>query len=68
MAVSGEVGWPPLGRNRWPLTRCDLHRSEISLIERGGREPRLGTLIKLAAALDTDLDALLTPPDATASR
>lgn len=21
MAVSGEVGWPPLGRNRWPLTR-----------------------------------------------
>ncbi len=20
VAVSGEVGWPPLGRNRWPLT------------------------------------------------
>ena len=21
MAVSGENRWPPLGRNRWPLTR-----------------------------------------------
>lgn len=32
--------------------RCDLHRTEISLLERAGREPRLGTLGKLAAALD----------------
>ena len=48
--------------------RCDLHRSEISLLERGGREPRLGVLVKLAAALGADLDALLTPPDAAASR
>ncbi len=32
---------------------CDLHRTEISLLERGGREPRLGTIIKLASALDT---------------
>lgn len=31
--------------------RCDLHRTEISLLERGGREPRLGTIIKLASAL-----------------
>jgi transcriptional regulator with XRE-family HTH domain len=31
---------------------CDLHRTEISLLERGGREPRLGTLLKLAEALD----------------
>ncbi|MEX0972062.1 MAG: helix-turn-helix transcriptional regulator [Solirubrobacterales bacterium] len=31
--------------------RCDLHRTEISLLERGGREPRLGTIIKLADAL-----------------
>ncbi len=31
---------------------CDLHRTEISLLERAGREPRLGTLAKLAAALD----------------
>jgi transcriptional regulator with XRE-family HTH domain len=30
---------------------CELHRTEISLLERGGREPRLGTLIKLASAL-----------------
>lgn len=33
--------------------RCDLHRTEISLLERGGREPRLGTIMKLAASLDT---------------
>jgi len=32
--------------------RCDLHRTEISLLERGGREPRLGTIVKLASALD----------------
>jgi len=31
--------------------RCDLHRTEISLLERGGREPRLGTIVKLAGAL-----------------
>ena len=24
--------------------RCELHRTEISLLERGGREPRLGTI------------------------
>ena len=33
--------------------RCDLHRTEISLLERAGREPRLGTIVKLAGALDT---------------
>ncbi|HEX8958903.1 MAG TPA: helix-turn-helix transcriptional regulator [Solirubrobacterales bacterium] len=31
--------------------RCDLHRTEISLLERGGREPRLATIMKLSAAL-----------------
>ena len=30
--------------------RCELHRTEISLLERGGREPRLGTIVKLAGA------------------
>jgi transcriptional regulator with XRE-family HTH domain len=34
-------------------SRCELHRTEISLLERGGREPRLGTIVKLAGALDT---------------
>jgi transcriptional regulator with XRE-family HTH domain len=32
---------------------CDLHRTEISLLERAGREPRLGTIVKLAGALGT---------------
>jgi transcriptional regulator with XRE-family HTH domain len=38
--------------------RCDLHRTEISLLERGGREPRLGTILKLAKALDVTPDEL----------
>ncbi len=38
--------------------RCELHRTEISLLERGGREPRLGTILKLCAALDTTPDEL----------
>jgi transcriptional regulator with XRE-family HTH domain len=38
--------------------RCDLHRTEISLLERGGREPRLGTIVKLASALDTTPEQL----------
>lgn len=33
--------------------RCELHRTEISLLERAGREPRLGTIVKLAGALAT---------------
>jgi transcriptional regulator with XRE-family HTH domain len=40
--------------------RCDLHRTEISLLERGGREPRLGTIVKLASALDTTPEELCT--------
>jgi transcriptional regulator with XRE-family HTH domain len=38
--------------------RCELHRTEISLLERGGREPRLGTIAKLAGALDTTPEQL----------
>lgn len=38
--------------------RCDLHRTEISLLERAGREPRLATMVKLAGALDTTVAAL----------
>ena len=33
--------------------RCDLHRTEVSLLERAGREPRLGTITKLAGSLET---------------
>lgn len=38
--------------------RCDLHRTEISLLERAGREPRLGTILKLSGALRVDLTVL----------
>jgi transcriptional regulator with XRE-family HTH domain len=40
--------------------RCELHRTEISLLERAGREPRLATLVKLAGALDTTPGELCT--------
>lgn len=30
---------------------CDLHPTEISRLERAGREPRLGTIVKIARAL-----------------
>ena len=38
--------------------RCEIHRTEVSLLERGGREPRLGTLVKLSTALGTTPEAL----------
>ena len=31
--------------------RANLHRTEISLLERGAREPRLSTIVRLARAL-----------------
>jgi transcriptional regulator with XRE-family HTH domain len=40
--------------------RCDLHRTEISLLERAGREPRLATIVKLAGSLDTTPGELCT--------
>lgn len=32
--------------------RASLHRTEIGLLERGARVPRIDTLVKLAAALE----------------
>lgn len=39
-------------------SRTGIHRTEVSLLERGGREPRLGMLAKLAASLGTTIEAL----------
>lgn len=39
--------------------RASLHRTEIGLLERGARVPRIDTLIKLAAGLEVDPDDLL---------
>jgi transcriptional regulator with XRE-family HTH domain len=36
-----------------------LHRTEISLMERGGRRPRLDTLLQLAAAVEVEPADLL---------
>jgi transcriptional regulator with XRE-family HTH domain len=30
---------------------CNLHRTEVSLLERAGREPRLSTIVRLAHGL-----------------
>jgi transcriptional regulator with XRE-family HTH domain len=40
--------------------RADVHRTEVSLIERGKRDPRLGTLVKLARALEVTPEILIT--------
>lgn len=39
--------------------RASLHRTEIGLLERGERLPRIDTAIKLAGALDIPPDDLL---------
>ena len=39
---------------------CGLHRTEISLLERAGRDPRLETIVKIARALDIPASELLT--------
>lgn len=39
--------------------RCSLHRTEIGLLERGARVPRVDTLIKIAAALGVRIDCAL---------
>ena len=39
--------------------RASLHRTEIGLLERGARVPRIDTLIKLAAALGIRIDCAL---------
>lgn len=38
---------------------ASLHRTEIGMLERGVRIPRVDTLIKLAGALDVSVDDLL---------
>ncbi len=40
--------------------RASLHRTEIGLLERGGRIPRIDTLVKLAGALGIEPAALLS--------
>jgi transcriptional regulator with XRE-family HTH domain len=39
--------------------RCGLHRTEISLLERGLRAPRLCTLLIVAAELELPVEALV---------
>lgn len=39
--------------------RCSLHRTEIGLLERGARIPRIDTLIKIASGLGVRIDCAL---------
>lgn len=39
--------------------RAGLHRTEISLLERGGRVPRIDTLLKIAASLECPIEVLV---------
>ena len=48
------------GLSQEALARAtDLHRTEISLLERARREPRLSTLVRLGRAFDCPPTALL---------
>ncbi|HEY0280955.1 MAG TPA: helix-turn-helix transcriptional regulator [Solirubrobacterales bacterium] len=40
-------------------SRADVHRTQITLFETGQRVPKLGTALKLAAALEVDLAIVL---------
>lgn len=40
--------------------RAQIHRTEVSLLERCGRIPRIDTLLKLAGALEVGPSELLT--------
>jgi transcriptional regulator with XRE-family HTH domain len=42
---------------------CKLRRTEISLLERGEREPRLSTVVRLARALRVPAASLLDGVD-----
>jgi transcriptional regulator with XRE-family HTH domain len=42
---------------------CGLHRTEVSMIERGARSPRIDTLVKLAGALEVTPNELLAGID-----
>lgn len=54
-----------LYRNRAGLSQeelgfeSDLHRTEVSLLERAGREPRLSTIVRLARGLKIEPGHLL---------
>ena len=39
--------------------KCRLHRTEISLLERGAREPRLATIVRLSRGLGIPATDLL---------
>jgi transcriptional regulator with XRE-family HTH domain len=39
--------------------RASLHRTEVGLLERGARVPRIDTLVKLAGALGIRIDCAL---------
>lgn len=39
--------------------RASLHRTEVGLLERGARVPRIDTLVKLCAALGVGIDCAL---------
>jgi len=60
-----------LGKNLWRARRragysqealgvlCSLHRTEIGMLEKGQRLPRVDTLMKVADALEVRLESLL---------
>jgi transcriptional regulator with XRE-family HTH domain len=44
-------------------SRSELHRTYIGFIEQGRRDPSIGTLKRIATALETDLYEILEAPE-----
>lgn len=70
LTVAGRLGQNLLrARRRSGLSqeevgiRAELHRTEIGMLERGIRLPRVDTLIKLAGAIEVDACKLLAGLD-----
>jgi transcriptional regulator with XRE-family HTH domain len=55
-----ERGWSQETLARF----AGLHATEVSRLERGTREPRLSTLVAVAAAFRVTIDELLAPSEA----
>jgi transcriptional regulator with XRE-family HTH domain len=43
--------------------QAEIHRTQITLLESGGRAPKLGTLVALAGGLDVPVEELLAGID-----
>jgi len=62
--IAGQVSEQRLARNlsqKELAELCDTTQSAIARLESGGRPPKIDTLLRIADALDCELDVTLRP-------